>query len=836
MRLGNVPIRRNCPVGLGIIQTKTINARVGPNPRCPGDFNLLITEGTLDTLPDLELQAMLAHELGHIRLDHFAEAAARTDVQDDAIAGLGVASALASAVPFVGPLVVTGLTATQVVASVGMDLGAKAFTRQSEADADRFAAQLMHKVGGERGCSALPELFERLARDRSAAGGWFSTHPSPANRAKAARARCSEEAAITLARESDLPAPEPPAISPKLAAAIEALRRGDPVALTDAREAAREQPDSALAQEVLGTAALLAKQWQEAELALSEAVRLEPGRASAFLRLGQLALETGDATKAERMFRKVIEIAPQTAPAHYGLAVALLREGQVGRAISEARESLKLSGGKDPEAQYFLAAIYHDVGRPADAEQLLAEVLTVKPDFQQGLLLMGLVKLDLQKTDEATAYLQKVIERDPSSLWARFGLSLISRADGEVAQARAQLESITAEKPQWNLAEFELGRTLLLEGRADAAEQAFARAAQASPNPALMRVRVGQAFLARGNPDRAIAEARAALDSPLAVPSARALLAQAYLAKGSPESAERELRAAAVATPEDPSALVQLGSFYVARRRFDEALAQFQKAATLRPEAVEPLVGEAEAYTALGRAADAVATAERIVRMRDTPQSHLLLGTIQERVGQAGDAAKTYQNVLDREPHQMGASLALAALFARGGRAGDAIRLLREAAEAHPQAALPLFNIGLLQERAGNTAAAVEAYRLALLRDRNNPTILNNLAFLLGKEGGNLDEAIAVAERAYRRAPQNPAVADTFGWLLYHHGELDRAERLIRSAAAALPSNPELHYHLGMVYAKQGKKIEAKKELEAALESPTTPFASAAREALDALR
>ena len=79
-------------------------------------------------------------------------------------------------------------------------------------------------------------------------------------------------------------------------------------------------------------------------------------------------------------------------------------------------------------------------------------------------------------------------------------------------------------------------------------------------------------------------------------------------------------------------------------------------------------------------------------------------------------------------------------------------------------------------------------------------------------------------------------IADTLGWLLYQKGNLDRAEKLISQAVNALPQNPQLRYHLGMVYQKQGKKAEARRELEQALKSQTFPEADDARKALNALR
>ena len=58
------------------------------------------------------------------------------------------------------------------------------------------------------------------------------------------------------------------------------------------------------------------------------------------------------------------------------------------------------------------------------------------------------------------------------------------------------------------------------------------------------------------------------------------------------------------------------------------------------------------------------------------------------------------------------------------------------------------------------------------------------------------------------------------------------SERLVVKAA---PDQPEMRYHLGMVYLKQGKSAEARHEIEQALKAPNFPSAEAARRALESL-
>jgi predicted Zn-dependent protease len=170
---------------VGIVPTGSINLAISPHPKCK--FALLITEGGLQTLSFEELQAALAHELGHVELGHFA---ARQDRQrseqrtDHAIESAGaVGSATAGAIPGVGPIIAVGVLGAQLIAHFTSKGSFRAYDREEETAADRFAVSLLEKVLPGR-CRALLELFQRMQREATSPPwtSWLSTHPSLGSR------------------------------------------------------------------------------------------------------------------------------------------------------------------------------------------------------------------------------------------------------------------------------------------------------------------------------------------------------------------------------------------------------------------------------------------------------------------------------------------------------------------------------------------------------------------------------------------------------------------------------------------------------------------------------
>ena len=56
--------------------------------------------------------------------------------------------------------------------------------------------------------------------------------------------------------------------------------------------------------------------------------------------------------------------------------------------------------------------------------------------------------------------------------------------------------------------------------------------------------------------------------------------------------------------------------------------------------------------------------------------------------------------------------------------------------------------------------------------------------------------AAATAAKAYALAPDNAAIADTYGWILVQTGERQRGIRLLEQAASAAPDNADIRAHL----------------------------------------
>jgi uncharacterized protein (TIGR03790 family) len=153
---------------------------------------------------------------------------------------------------------------------------------------------------------------------------------------------------------------------------------------------------------------------------------------------------------------------------------------------------------------------------------------------------------------------------------------------------------------------------------------------------------------------------------------------------------------------------------------------------------------------------------------------------------------------------------------ARGDRA-NAIAALTRATELAPDSATLHLRLASLHEEAGDEERAIAGYRKVLELEPRNPVALNNLAYRIATSGGDMEEALDLARRAYTLVPADGVIADTLGWIEHLAGNRQEAVKLMRQAVQLVPGNADVRLHAAIVLAEAGAVAEARKHLEAAL-------------------
>ena len=121
-------------------------------------------------------------------------------------------------------------------------------------------------------------------------------------------------------------------------------------------------------------------------------------------------------------------------------------------------------------------------------------------------------------------------------------------------------------------------------------------------------------------------------------------------------------------------------------------------------------------------------------------------------------------------------------------------------------------------EQAGDIDGAIALYEELYARNSSSVVVANNLASLLATykdDTESLERAWVVGRRL--RDAENPALQDTYGWILFRRGEVEDALPYLESAAAGL-EDPIVQAHLGFAYAALERNEEAIAQMQKAVD------------------
>jgi tetratricopeptide (TPR) repeat protein len=105
---------------------------------------------------------------------------------------------------------------------------------------------------------------------------------------------------------------------------------------------------------------------------------------------------------------------------------------------------------------------------------------------------------------------------------------------------------------------------------------------------------------------------------------------------------------------------------------------------------------------------------------------------------------------------------------------------------------------------------------------------LNDLAWTLAEEGGDLARAEALALRAVRLSGR-AEMFDTLGYVRLKQERFDEAARSFRTSLEKNAAYTTARYHLALALGRSGDSAAAKKELELAIAAGEFPELAAAK-------
>jgi Flp pilus assembly protein TadD len=117
------------------------------------------------------------------------------------------------------------------------------------------------------------------------------------------------------------------------------------------------------------------------------------------------------------------------------------------------------------------------------------------------------------------------------------------------------------------------------------------------------------------------------------------------------------------------------------------------------------------------------------------------------------EAIANFKKVLDRNPKSSQLHLQIGETYRRKGDLQNAVVYFRKAQEVNPHDARSYVPLAVLLDSVGQQAEARGLYEHILKIQPDNPIALNNLAYIMAETGGDLDQALSLAQRARQKLP-----------------------------------------------------------------------------------
>ncbi len=343
--------------------------------------------------------------------------------------------------------------------------------------------------------------------------------------------------------------------------------------------------------------------------------------------------------------------------------------------------------------------------------------------------------------------------------------------------------------------------------------------------------------------DKAKQQVEAALELKPDYDAALSLLARTQMMQGETDEALEIMRKLVERDPQTTSHRASYARLLAVAKRYDEALRQFREVLKLAPDNADIIYAIALLNLEQRKFKEAEKYFKSLLdKRKHVFESYFYLGSIAEELKQYSKAIKWYRQVQHGQ-NKIDAGIRVAQLLSRQKKINEARNYLHSMHNRDPNLSVRLYVVeidilakanqfepamevanrglaenpdnadllyarSLLAEEMGRLDMAEADLKKILVQDPKNVHALNALGYTLADRTDRLQEAYGYISQALALEPEEPAILDSMGWVLYRMGRAREATEYLRRALKIMPDD-EIAAHLGEVLWVTGLKKEA---------------------------
>ena len=570
-------------------------------------------------------------------------------------------------------------------------------------------------------------------------------------------------------------------------------------------------PKAPLPRRQLAQVQLRSGQADKALVTLRPLLEADPPDAEALSLAAQAQMMLGNTAAADASLAKASKLKPDDPRLRTAVALSRLAKGKDAAAIAELRAIA--AADKGSTADLALINVLMRQNDPAGALKAVDALAAKLPGDALPDQLRG--RLALQQKDPAAARqaFEAALTKNADYLPALAGLAALDMADKQPAAAKARFEALLKRNPKHAGALMALAEIGARTGdKPEQTAERLTRASAADPGDARPRLMLADLHLEAGQLKQALDVAQTGVT---ALPDNADLLdrlGRAQLASGQAQLAVTTFGKLATLAPKSALPQLRLADAHSANKNRSGMAAAVRRAAELAPDSL--LVQQAQVSLAMldDKPAQALAVARKVQAQRpDDAVGFSMEGDIELRRRNWDAAAVALRKSIARKSPGDSAQRLHGALMA-AKKTADADKLAADWRKGHPDDMAFVLHLGDSALAGGNPAQAETLYAEVLARHPDNVIAMNNQAYVLAllKKPG----AVALAEKAYAKAPKSPAVMDTLAYTLAAEQKWPRAIELQTQAVAASPESAQFRLQLAKLHLQAGNKPSARTELQ----------------------
>lgn len=456
------------------------------------------------------------------------------------------------------------------------------------------------------------------------------------------------------------------------------------------------------------------------------------------------------------LFNKVLEIDPANDAAMYELANFSMAQNKP----TEAERLIRNAVTVKPDNSWYwslLADIYKKTNNISELVLVLEELIRLRPGKEDHYYDRANAFMILKKTDQAIAAYNEIESKFGSSQDLTAAKQRILLQQGKPEKVEEELEKQIADNPDNIRNYLYLSEVYVKSGDRNKALEILTRAKNIEPANAMVRLALADNYKVLKQFDNTFIELKVAFADPDLNIDEKVRIVLSFF----PMFADVKARAfaselAAIMTkthPDEAKAFAVYGDVLFQDKKYAEARDVYKKAVKLNDQIYQIWGQLIRIEVSLGDYQQAITDGEEALTIfPNQAELYLFTGIAYAQTKKHDKAVSYLTNAADLETED---NEVRAQIFSTQGDSYNALKKFKE---------------------------SDDAYEKSLAIDPDNAYVLNNYAYYLSLRGENLEKAEKMAKRSVQLDPNNASSEDTYAWILFKLKRYAEAKTWIEKA------------------------------------------------------